>query len=145
MAIWEVRQPHVRCDVVTEIFSLPTPGSPACVVWYRIMLPDGPSSSHLPDPDQYYLLQSLDTGLHVKSETMWEDEFGITSQSLVTTPRTLMWTGRLGFYMNMNLSLDWDLNILKSSYWISDVNAISAVCFFQISARVNYFRVLLCS
>ena len=44
---------------------------------------------------------------------------GIILPSLVTTTNTMMWTGCLVFInMNMNLSLDWYPNILKSLCWI---------------------------
>ena len=70
-AIWGVRQPDVRGDVVGEIFSQPTLGSPACVAWYRVLLlGKGSSNNHPLDPGQHYLPLALDVGLSVESEAM---------------------------------------------------------------------------
>ena len=51
-------------DVVTKMFSQSRLGSPTCVAWCRVQLPDVGSFSSLPlDPRQHYLLQALDVGL----------------------------------------------------------------------------------
>ena len=67
--------PDVRADVVAEIFLQPALGSPACVAWRRVSLPDvGPSSSCPLDPGGQ-LFRALDVGLYVKDEAIWEDEW----------------------------------------------------------------------
>ena len=72
-------------DVDTEIFSLPTLGSPACLVWHRVLLPVvGSSSRHTLDPGQYYLLQALDVDLWLCGKLNW----GIISRSIVTPLNT---------------------------------------------------------
>ena len=51
VAIWWVREPDVKDEVVAEIFSQPTLGSFACVAWRRVQLLDaGSASSHLINP-----------------------------------------------------------------------------------------------
>ena len=47
-----------------------------CVIWRIALLRDvGSYRSHPLDPGLYCLLQSLDIGLRVKSDAMWEDEW----------------------------------------------------------------------
>ena len=59
IVICGARQPNVRGDVVTEIFSQPRLASPACVVWCRVLLPDVESSNNHPlDLGKDYLFQA---------------------------------------------------------------------------------------
>ena len=75
IAIGDVRQPNVRSNVVTEIFLQSKLDSPACMAWYKVLLPGvRSSSSHPINPGQHYFLQALDASLHVESEAMWKDE-----------------------------------------------------------------------
>ena len=75
-AIWKVRRPDVRCDVVAMIFSQPTLGSTAYMAWRRFFLPDIESSNNQSlNLRLHYALHALDAGLCVESKTMWEDDW----------------------------------------------------------------------
>ena len=51
IAIWTLRHPEIKCDLVAEIFLLQRLGSCACVALYRVLLLDvGSSSSRSFDP-----------------------------------------------------------------------------------------------
>ena len=67
--VCRVRQPDVRTDVITTLCS------PACVSWHRVLLLDVRSLNSLPLNPSHCLLQSLDEGLGVECEAMWEDEW----------------------------------------------------------------------
>ena len=76
IVIWGVRLWDVMSDGVTEIFWQPTLCISACVAFVRVILSDvGSSSSHPLDSERHYLLSTLDLGLCVESEAMWEDEW----------------------------------------------------------------------
>ena len=97
IAIWSIKQINVRSDMVVEIFSQSSLGSPACVAWRTVLLPDvGSSSSHPLDPRQYYILLALDVSLHIVSEIMWEDG-GLMPPSIQTTSNAIMLTVCLVF------------------------------------------------
>ena len=67
IAIW-----IVRGNGNTEIFLLSRLGSPSCVAWHRVLLPDMvSSSSHSLSPWQHYLLHGFDVDLHIESEVTW--------------------------------------------------------------------------
>ena len=101
IAIGRVRRPNVKGDAIAENFWQPKLGSPACVAWRRVLLPDvGSSNSHSLDPEYHYLLQ--DTHIYIYIYT------SAVTKSLV--------------FINLNLTSDWYSNTLKSSYWNFPMN-----------------------
>ena len=102
IAIWKVRQPDIRGDVITEIFWQPRLGSSACVVIHRILLLNRGSSRSRPlDLGQYYLPGHLMLTLRA-CEKM---NRGI-SPSLETTPNVMMWIECMVF-INVNTSYEY--------------------------------------
>ena len=84
VAIWGVGQPYDKDDEDEEIFTLPTLGSPVCVIWHWILFRDvGYSSSRPFDPVKRYLFRAHDVSLCVESEAMcefkWKQNVTITS------------------------------------------------------------------
>ena len=87
IAIWGVRQPNFGGDVLAEIFTQPRLGS-ACVVCHRVLLPGiGSSISPFLDLGKYYLFQTPNVGLCVKSETIWEDKWKHTITIVSDNPK----------------------------------------------------------
>ena len=77
IAIWEVRKPDFRIDVIAEIFLQLTLGSSGFLVWRKVLLLNVESSnSHSLDIREHYYMNE-----------------GITSLVLVTTPNIMMRTG----------------------------------------------------
>ena len=99
--------PHildVGGDVVTEILLQLTLGSSACVAWCRVLWTDVvSSSSYFLNPGQHFLLQALNGGLHVESETMWVDEWRHNISIASDHPNTIMLIGCL-FFINISTS-----------------------------------------
>ena len=119
MAIWGVRRPDVRADVVAEIFSQSRPNSPACVKWRKVLLPVVVSfKSHPPDPEEHYLLQGLDEHLDVECEAMsgdeWRNNFSI---ACVLSKHHMDWVFAFFQHIYYDLLSDWHSNTLKSLYW----------------------------
>ena len=99
IAIWGVWWLDVSGDVVGEIFLQPTLGSSTYEAWHRVLLPDVESSiTHPLDPGQNFLLQILDVGLRVESETTWEIEWrhNITIDSYFSKRQDVDWV--FGFH-----------------------------------------------
>ena len=114
---------------------------------YRVLLPDVGSSSSQPlNLEKLYFIQALDVDLCVKSEDIWEDEFRhkVTITRYHTKHPNVDWVFSF-INMNMNLSLNWHLNILKYLYWSSTVNVnLNSMQFLKfLSSNLRLGSVLL--
>ena len=125
--------------MVLEIFSLPTLVSSACVACCRVLMPDiGSSSSQPLNPGRnYFLLQALNVGLHVKTEDLWEDEWkhNITISTNHCIHHNLDWV--FGFHQYESVLTvtpkHSEIFILEPLAWMLS----STACCFQISGEVN--------
>ena len=113
----------------------------------EVRWPDVGSSCSQPlNPEQHYLLQALVIGLCVESEVMWEDKW--RHNNIITSDHPKRYDVNWVFvliYMNMNLSLDWHPNIVKSLYWNfwCEYQAVQHAI-SKISGGVNYVIALHC-
>ena len=143
VTIYGGRRPDLRVNVVAEIFWQLTLGSPAYVLFWKVLLPhQGSSSSHSLDTEQHHLFQALDAGLHVEYVGMWEDEQKRKVNIASDPSKVIMWTGCLVFVKkNINISLDWhsEIWVLAFSTWMLRSTAFTS----EISREVNCIRMLI--
>ena len=158
VAVWGIRCPHVRGYVVAEIIWQQCEGSPACMVWCRVLVALEHLAWEIPNVFMHCLhdkkklkhFRVLGYGPHWLSGIVINHSLDLTNElgssllirkSRVSFPscRTFVITIRLTKLSKFSaLSSDWHPNTLQYSYWgfRHECQAIQHVVFKFVEERI---------